>query len=347
MITTIRNIMVYLSAYEATTILTKLGFFDKYAIDLDSRKYISGYLSQEFARYSDYTRIGRKFVTACKNYVNNAGASFIYDQATDVNVQMPFEDYLKKVCVRDMYPFYCYHKYNMDDFKCSKYLSDVIGKPLDFIVQTCTCANVAEIDVTYYIRNHVQIFGLVKKILTTYMIVKMAQVFSIIKMIIDNNILSILGFSGRHVSSPLHLYLSPYLKQNTPIKNLLDDNNSDLLIKIVDLFDCDDTASIKKYAIQVYKNINKLYKFFINQSVTQINEFNSKNPDYDAMIGRYFMNRKTITPEFLAKLICRFEYCSVLNQFTTSIATSSERGQVQDLRMPSVKIPTDMIVIEI
>ena len=343
------KIMVYITELEVTSTLTNLRFVKKYHISADELACIADYMCQQFRTYSPYGRVVRRFVTRCHQYANGK-AGMVYSPHTGVTTQLPFEDFLKQICEGDKYPFYCYFKHDLTDYKCVQFLVEYLANPIDVIIESFEQLNPAVMDITKKIEITPHIYPAVKKILTLYMLIALAKAFYLIRAAIADKNFRMLryldGYNFRHI----HRILAEYISKGESVEKAMDDSDSQLYLKIFHLFDDQgisvDDFFIKNCTITVYQNIRKLYNFFAKKSVDEIRDYLTKHPDSEAIIGRYFLKRNTVTKAFLLGTICRFDV-SILNNFIDEQSDVTETNQIHDLRMPTVNIPTSMIVIEV
>ena len=91
----------------------------------------------------------------------------------------------------------------------------------------------------------------------------------------------------------------------------------------------------------LYNNNNDLYKLFTGKSIERIQEYCAKNPDFDIMVGKFFLGKKRVAADYVLRNICRPQYY-ILNKF----ATEEQNVDMGHLGVQVDEIP-DELTIEI
>ena len=330
--------MVYISELQISNLLQKLGLYVKYPLDDVTKKACTQYMMSKFRRHTDYNRLARRFIGICGKYIT----IMIGTSAQ----QYPLEIHLKSFCTGKMHRFYLYHKHGLLDFKCTTFLTGFFNKSLDDIIQSCKCINAAS-DLTQKIKNN-PVFEPIQKILHLHMIVTLAQTMHTIKLAVQKNATPILSLQQYHQFVSCNYPLREYIQKNLPIKEIINDPDSALFISMSRVFKNTDPAIdfVVPCTLQIYKNNLRLYKFFTNKSFEEIKNYCDQNPDFGALVGMHFL-KKAASKNLLIFQVCVMENY-ILNDFILPPEqVIIERKTVEDLHLPSIQIPDNIITIEV
>jgi len=338
--------MVYLDESRMTAILTTTGMYTKYPMLAQNKNASSLYILRQFGHHNKYQRLARKFINQCKKYS--------YGSATNIPGKESFADFLKRICVNDLYQFHCYYKYDISDFKCSQFLVDFFGQTLDFVLEKCNLINM-ESYLPYNIRNKPQMYQSMRKIMKIYLMISLAQIFTEIDFAMKSDLLIQYCNNGRLYSTAVNPCMQKeffsIIKKNKNLDQILSTPDSDLN-KVINQYQ-DNYEKNTEYIHEthqllklLYPNNSELYDYFINQTPMQIQEYCSKNPDMNALVGRYFIDKKTISKYFILKYVA-INHFWVLLKVIGDISSIKEPVQILGIKMPSNIFNKKLLVIEI
>lgn len=337
--------MVYIDVSRILIILGKTDLYTKYPVIYNNRDHFSKYLAKIFGHYYVYQRVGRRLNTWFRKYA--IGSSVAYALGSG-GAKKPIGDYLKQYCTKDSYQFYCFYLTDLKDYHFSKYLSKFFGKPIDNILEMFENLNLAR-DIPYVCKTKPEIKTAMEKIFNTYLIFTLARVFAQIDVALQSNTFDIFCCTGTgypNLTPPLYQkIMNLAIKMDQQI-----DFEDDRMIKVSEnmyVF-MDKTVEITQMRIfltEVYQNNKKLYQFFAEHTIDEILELCKKNPDMEAMVGRYYQGKKIVSKDFVIRCIANNHFW-IINNILNNMCIYQDNEQVKGLRIHT-KVPKKKIVIEV
>lgn len=333
--------MVYIDSTRILQILEKTNLFIKYPSVKNEIKFLAPYLYKTFGYSSTYQRIGRRLISNCRRYCISSKK-----YVTGGETKRSFTDYLRETCVRDLYMFYCFYQNQLEDFKSCQYLSDFFGKPVENILELFEVVNLYR-DVPVYCKNKKDIELPLKKIFKTYLLLQLAKTFYQIDIAIKSNSLTILCEMGLYYIRMIPAWFQT--KMYDAIKSGKNIDLESMNIHADKLYDSFSNESMDKmlllnFLMEIYQQNKKLYYFFESKSVDEIRNLFKKNIDLEAMVGKYYINRKMVSKSIILRYIANHNFW-LINKLVGD-NSNSEHYPVKNLQV-QCKIPNKKIVIEI
>jgi hypothetical protein len=344
--------MVYIYVGTVNNFIDITQMATKYPLVNEHRTSVQDFIYLKFERRSVYQRLGKKFLRICKKCMDMAL------QFDDIIVS--FNDFLQQKCVKDTKMFAIYAKYNLDNFKCCKFLEQFFGKPIVSLVDWMSGFHMVN-DIPLAIQSNQAIYTSIKNILTIHMMFTMAQVCSIIDLAMKSATLEALRYIYFHCSDDKQGCFCPFIYvkiNNTIARHLM--NNTDIGTEISDPIYSDLMKTIL-YAVplmpntvidvitNMYEHSKKLYVYFIDKTTQEIINICTENPDINAMIGGYLNPNRKITKLIIAEHISKINNYLLIDLLDDAILCSlnDKTTQIKDLVMPYNNMDKKKIIIEV
>ena len=316
--------MVYIDGHNhAEKLLLDLGFFAKYPLDESGHERVNDYITIILGRKRDYGETVEKFLKVCENYNPD---------------QLSFGDYLKNYCVGNLYPLYCYYKhqyYNYEIFyesKCWKFLVDFLDNDeIISVLIDCVYNGIGSMSS--------KIYDKAAKILVINMAVSLAQIFYVWKNLMAKDIVesSVYFLIAMINSRRIDDNLTKSIKTRKSLEDFLKEPEQQIVVVLSKKINDEQMVAV---LTMVYNNCVNLYKLFSGKSTEFIKEYCAKNPFFDAIAGKFFMDKKRITANYVVWNICRPQYY-ILNELVTDELKDAGTGH---LDVPVDDMPGELTI---
>ena len=337
--------MVYLDDYSISNFIKNLALDNKYPFIASNLSNCKAFILERIKKYSNYQRFSRRLIFYCQKYVRGSIGK------TD-NGLMPFDDFLKTICVRDMHQFYVYYKNDLTNFESVNFLINFVGKSLNEMQPILL--NISNVcDIPYVVRNISSIYETLQKILYTYAIVYISKSFYTINIAINMNSTYILDNIYAFETYSIYPQIVKSLSNNKDFTSLFNDLDDDFNEKLHDIFNSKklgyDIDTFKNEMMTIYMMYQKNYNFFVKKNINEILDYCKSNPDFEAIIYRYCVNKKILSNFSILKYILRYENIFFLEKLISNetIIETNDPGQIMDLKILPNKQFTGSILIEI
>lgn len=276
--------MVYVDKYTINEWLQKVDFYAKYPMIKNNDRYLT-LLVDMFQTFHGYCTDGERFIRKARQYFRWSPPGRTVDT------------FLASLDNRHYHKFTVYHKKDIKDFYATTYITNLMGKPIEEILETfinCNCVN------NVCVINTTETYKQLKRIMDAHLVIKLAKIFSVIETFISMDVTCPLLFTimGRasHVQNSINLVIKYACKKNLSVEGILDNNNLPYVSKINNYINNMDPAAKD----DVYNYINKLSELnktlctiFYTQNVDTVKKIISTNKyaDFDAEFGMYVTGR--------------------------------------------------------
>lgn len=261
-------------------------------------RYFRKVMSQHFSKSINFSIDDYNIGYLIKYFLDKYNSSLIrfkkcvnksadFEDITDVGF---FEDIVNKKCTGLLFPFTIYLQHDFESLIATKIVTDFTQFKIDYVLEIFT----GLID-----KNNNDIHNDAKKLYIKltgmHFIITLANIFSLFKFI-NTNKLDIKSFiplirKKHFISSELFdkclTLTGDYIMTDT---NISFDNNERKALRL--LFD--------KYL--------QLYEFITEHNIQQLTEFGQENPDFNAVVGKYFLNKTYLTTSYVYKYLIKIDF---------------------------------------
>ena len=350
--------MVYFNSQHIKTWFESTDFYKKYPQLKNNNFYFINFVTDKFSRWDSYQRESRTFMNKIARYISKRSGM---DNSTIPATQIPFEDYLKQICIRECYKFLVCHENDINNFYAGKYLTTLFNKPVDKILDIFDNVNDKH-NANYYVRNS-PLFPIVKKILDTYLIIKLAKIICMTEIFLRSDSFELYycfkNSCGciRSYELTIMKHISQCHKNNSNFLSQLDDPDSPISIsnkKFIDSLPAhvQNTLNISidelrfklyTYTIELYESTKTIFTI-INwdddeiKNIIQTNKYADMKMEY----GRYFLNnRRSIITTVKNDIV-------YLNPILNDFCNFHEHDKLIDLHLSPSKVSIhNKLVVEI
>ena len=313
--------MVYVRIYDLSASIKKCELDIKYP-NIKSNAY-ANYMDLQLSRYNNYQRLGRRLIALTRKYIRNQISTI--------------PEFIDKYFIKDMTMFKIYYKSDIKDFRAYAFVEKFTGKTVTDVLEIFSYCNYKQ-DVSYLNNSDVDIGNALKKIFDAYLLMELAKIFAVFDFTNKANFMSETFFNTNiKIKKCLTngIDMDKYTDTNSKFMNSLNlyDNQKEKAAKLINnLYDAEKTV----------------YQFLKANSVAEVSEQCKKIPDLDAIIGRYYHDKKTVSSTMICKYVINVENIYLHHLVSGCVENMiNNADQLSNFKLPSDEPVNKMLVIDI
>jgi hypothetical protein len=282
--------MVYISNSTINRILSDIKLIEKYPqISTHQRLLdIGHFISQNTASISStYQKNALRFFIRYNKFIKHR------------TQQVPFDNFIHNQCNMQLHVFKVCYENDLNDLISTKFLVEIFNLPIEKIIEHFVKLNMIVIQITWKYADEQEIIG---KIMTRYMVISLARIFAFIDFAVKNNFAFYLTLD-MVISGQTMAIIADSIVLGEDFDKIIIDPKSKLCKRLTDIiFDLNNNNTLA-FIKGIYEHFSRLYNCLINKKGSEMTTLCLENPDLNAVIGRYFINERTITKRFVTNNI--------------------------------------------